>query len=284
MIDRARKLGARLLSLQRPLIMGILNVTPDSFSDGGKHADPLLAIEAAMMMREQGAHIIDVGGESTRPGAAEVSTRAEIDRVVPVIEALAAEHILISIDTSKPEVMQAAVESGACLINDVRALREPGALDVAAELQVPVCLMHMQGEPRSMQEAPEYSDVLSEVIEFLRERIHACEQAGLNRSLLLSDPGFGFGKTLEHNLCLLKHLRAFDALGCPILAGLSRKRMFGSILDLDVDDRVYASVAGALMAVERGAAVVRVHDVRATAHALGVYKAVMDINGDHEQI
>lgn len=278
MLVRSREQGVRLLALQRPAIMGILNVTPDSFSDGGRHADHTQAIDAGLTMCEHGAHIIDVGGESTRPGASDVSTNAEIERVVPVIEALASKQILISIDTSKAEVMQAAVQAGACMINDVRALREPGALAVAVELNVPVCLMHMQGQPRSMQQAPVYDDVVAEVIAFLRERIDACVEAGLDRSLLFLDPGFGFGKTLEHNLCLLKHLRSFEALACPVLAGLSRKRMFGSILGVEVDDRVHGSVAGALMAVERGAAIVRVHDVRATAHALGVFTAVEGVD------
>ncbi len=264
---------ARLASGE-PLIMGILNVTPDSFSDGGRHNDPGAATAAAKQMVLDGADIIDIGGESTRPGAADVSVDDELQRVIPVIEALTNLDVTLSIDTSKPAVMQAAAAAGAGMINDVRALRSPGALEVAVACDLPVCLMHMQGQPRTMQQAPHYNNVVGEVAAFLRERVETCSQAGLDPSLLVLDPGFGFGKTTQHNLCLLKELRSLADLGHPVLIGLSRKRIFGTLLGTAVDDRVHASVAAALMAVERGASVVRVHDVRETAHAIGIYKAV----------
>jgi len=269
-----RDRALRLLTSKRPLIMGILNVTPDSFSDGGQHYESQSALVAARQMIADGADIIDIGGESTRPGAAEVSINEELQRVIPIIEALSDTAVTVSIDTSKPAVMRAAVAAGAGMINDVRALQEPGALDAALACDVPVCLMHMQGQPRTMQDAPQYHDVVGEVTDFLRQRADICCAAGLDPALLVLDPGFGFGKSTEHNLCLLKELRTLVALNYPVLIGLSRKSLFGTILGTAVDDRVYASVAAALMAVERGATIVRVHDVRETAHALGIYNAV----------
>lgn len=262
--------------------MGILNVTPDSFSDGGDFFSPDKALEHARAMAQAGADLIDVGGESTRPGAQPVTAQEEIDRVAPVIEALHRELPLpISIDTSKPEVMRAAVAAGAGFINDVRALREEGALDAAAHLNVPVCLMHMQGEPRTMQQNPRYDDVVSEVCEFLRTRIEACARAGIPTSRLVIDPGFGFGKRLEHNIELLRGLARFRALGAPVLVGLSRKSMIGQALGLPLERRLQASVALALMAVERGARIVRVHDVAPTVEALRLW-SVVHANGQGE--
>jgi dihydropteroate synthase len=270
----------RVLDLGRVAVMGILNMTPDSFSDGGLFISRDAAFAQARRMAVEGADIIDVGGESTRPGAQAVSAEDEIARVVPVIEAIAKEIPLpISIDTSKPEVMRAAVAAGAGLINDVRALREPGALEAAASLKVPVCLMHMQGEPRSMQANPHYEDVVREVREFLAGRIAAAEVAGIQRDRIVIDPGFGFGKTVEHNLGLLRELAAFQDLGCPVLAGLSRKSMIGKLLDLPVDQRVNASVALALIAVQNGARIVRVHDVGATREAIRMWEAVYPPQG-----
>jgi dihydropteroate synthase len=273
--------GARALDLSQPRVMGILNVTPDSFSDGGRHARLAEALAHARAMVAEGADLIDVGGESTRPGAAAVSVEEEIRRVVPVVEALAAElPVPISVDTSKPEVMRAAVRAGATLVNDVAALRGPGALETAAALGVPVCLMHMQGEPRTMQRDPRYGDVVGEVAAFLAQRIAACEQAGIPRGRLLVDPGFGFGKTLAHNLALLRGLPALGALGVPVLVGLSRKSMIGALLgDAPVGERLHGSVAAALLAVERGAAIVRVHDVAPTVQALRIWAGVRDAAG-----
>lgn len=272
--------NGRVLDLGRVAIMGILNTTPDSFSDGGLFISRDAAVAQARRMTEEGADIIDVGGESTRPGAQAVSAGEEIARVVPVIDAIAREIPLpISIDTSKPEVMRAAVAAGAGLINDVRALREPGALDTAASLKVPVCLMHMQGEPRSMQANPHYADVVREVRDFLAERISAAVAAGIVQAQIVIDPGFGFGKSVEHNLSLLRELAAFQSLGCPVLAGLSRKSMIGKLLDLPVDQRVNASVALALIAVQNGARLVRVHDVGVTREAIRMREAVYPPTG-----
>ena len=267
--------NGRPLALDRPRLMGILNITPDSFSDGGQHFDAQRAIEHGLRLVEEGADILDIGGESTRPGAQAVSAAEEIARVVAVIEALARQtKIPISIDTSKPEVMRAAVAAGAGLINDVRALREDGALDAAADLRVPVCLMHMQGEPRSMQEAPHYDDVVSEVKRFLADRVLTCEFAGIEKKRLLVDPGFGFGKTLDHNLAILRALKEFTGLGVPLLVGLSRKATIGTLTgQADAAQRVHGSVAAALLAAQRGAAILRVHDVRATRDALAVLEA-----------
>ena len=255
--------------------MGILNITPDSFSDGGIFLSPEKAIAQALRMAEEGADIIDVGGESTRPGARPVSVQEELDRVLPVVEALHGRIPLpISIDTSKPEVMRAAVSSGAGFINDVRALREPGALEAAAQLEVPVCLMHMRGEPRTMQDEPCYADVVGEVRDFLGQRRDACLEAGIPASRLVIDPGFGFGKTLEHNIELLRGLKKLGNLGLPVLAGLSRKSMIGKALGLPVEQRLHASVALAVMAVQQGARIVRVHDVGPTVEALRMWATV----------
>jgi len=267
--------GGRPLDLSRPAVMGILNVTPDSFSDGGVFLSPEKAITQALRMAEEGAAIIDIGGESTRPGAHPVSAQEEMDRVVPVIEALRENISLpISIDTSKPEVMRAAVAAGAGFINDVRALRDEGALEAAASLEVPVCLMHMQGEPRGMQENPRYRDVLSEIGDFLRARLQAAQAAGIPAQRLVIDPGFGFGKTLEHNLELLRGLKKLQSLGAPILVGLSRKSLIGKALGLPVEGRLQASVALALMAVQNSARIVRVHDVGPTVETLRMWSVV----------
>ena len=267
--------AGRKLLLDRPRVMGIVNVTPDSFADGGAHDSTDQAVAHALALAEQGADILDVGGESTRPGAAEVSVQEELRRVIPVIERLARETSLpISIDTSKPEVMRAAVAAGAGFINDVFALRREGAMDAAAELGVPVCLMHMQGEPRAMQEAPHYDDVVADVHGFLTQRIFSCEMAGIPKKHIVIDPGFGFGKTSAHNLSLLAQLRRFTELGVPVLAGLSRKRTLGEITGRGVDERVHASVAAALIAAQNGAMILRVHDVAATVDALKVWLAV----------
>lgn len=261
-------------------IMGILNLSPDSFSDGGRFVEPAVALAHAQAMAMEGADIIDVGGESTRPGARAVDQQEELDRVLPVIEAIAAElSVTISIDTSKPEVMRAAVAAGAGLINDVRALREDGALGAAAELGVPVCLMHMQGQPRRMQDAPHYQDVVSEVRAFLLERVAQCEDAGMARDQMVIDPGFGFGKTLDHNLQLLRGLGELAETGLPVLVGISRKSMIGALTDRPVDQRVSGSIAAATVAVLNGASVLRVHDVAATADAVRVAEAI----GEQEQ-
>lgn len=267
--------NGRGLVLDRPLICGIVNVTPDSFSDGGRFLDRQQAVEHGLRLVAEGADLLDVGGESTRPGAAEVSVDDEVARVVPVIRALVQQtSVPVSIDTSKPEVMRAAVEAGAGLINDVCALRRDGALDAAAELRVPVCLMHMRGEPRTMQDDPHYDDVVGEVHRFLTERLFACQMAGIDKKNLLVDPGFGFGKTLEHNLAVLRALGRFAELA-PVMAGLSRKSMIGAITARETAaERVAGSVAAALIAVQRGAAIVRVHDVAPTRDALAVWQAV----------
>jgi len=267
--------AGRSLDLSRPRVVGVLNVTPDSFSDGGDFLGLDRALCCAERMVEEGADVLDVGGESTRPGAAPVSVRGEIERVVPVIEALAPRvSVPISIDTSKPEVMRAAVNAGAGMINDVRALREPGALEAAVETQVPVCLMHMQGEPRTMQVAPTYRDVVSEVRDFLRRRIRICVSAGIALEQVLVDPGFGFGKTLTHNLALLAGLGDLCSLGPPVLVGLSRKSMIGTLTGRPVTERLAGSLAAAVLAVIQGACLVRVHDVAATVDALRVAWAV----------
>lgn len=271
--------GGRSLNLGEPVIMGILNTTPDSFSDGGCFVDSDSAVAHALSMVTDGAALIDIGGESTRPGAAPVSVDEEIQRVVPIIKQLSSQlSVPISIDTSKAEVMHAAAAAGAGLINDVRALREPGALDAAAASELPVCLMHMAGEPRSMQSNPQYDNVVEQVLAFLEQRIEACIDAGISRQRLLVDPGFGFGKSLEHNLGLLANLDRFKQLEVPILVGLSRKSMFGSLLGADLDQRLPASLAAAVLAVQNGADIVRVHDVRATCDALALLQAVAGIH------
>lgn len=268
--------AGRILKLDRPRVLGIVNVTPDSFSDGGEHDTLEAAVAHGLKLAEEGADAVDIGGESTRPGAQDVSADEEIRRVIPVIERLVKETSLpVSIDTSKPEVMRAAIAAGAGMINDVYALRREGALEAAAELGVPVVLMHMQGEPRSMQDAPQYDDVVGEVHRFLAERIFAAEMAGIARKNLIVDPGFGFGKNREHNLLLLAQLQRFTELGVPILAGLSRKRTIGELTGRDdPHDRVHGSVAAALIAAQRGAKLLRVHDVAATVDALKVWDAV----------
>lgn len=263
-----------VLPHDRCQVMGILNVTPDSFSDGGRYLQPRQAIAQGLRLIEEGADILDIGGESTRPGAVSVPVQEEMDRVLPVIEALAREtDTPLSVDTSNPEVMRAAVAVGASLINDVRALRMPGALEAAAATGVPICLMHMRGEPRTMQANPCYGpDVVGEVMVFLAERIAACEAVGIDRARLWIDPGFGFGKDLAHNLALLAQLDRLSALGRPLVVGVSRKSMLGQMLGgRAVSERLAASLAGALWAAARGAAVVRVHDVRATAEALRIW-------------
>jgi dihydropteroate synthase len=269
--------AGRRLVLDRPRVVGILNVTPDSFSDGGSHATLEAAVAHGLRMAEEGADMLDVGGESTRPGAAEVPLEEELRRVVPVIEQLAARTALpIAVDTSKPEVMRAAVAAGAGMINDVYALRREGALDAAAALRVPVCLMHMQGEPRSMQEQAHYDDVVGEVHRFLTDRLFACELSGIDKRQVMVDPGFGFGKTLEHNLALLRALDRFGNLGSGAYVGLSRKSMIGAITGrAEPAQRAAGSIAAAVIAVQRGARMVRVHDVAATVDALAVCRAVM---------
>ncbi|HDY7885402.1 dihydropteroate synthase [Vibrio vulnificus] len=268
MILRSQK---KSLDLSFPVVMGILNVTPDSFSDGGQFNALDAALAQAERMIAAGVSIIDIGGESTRPGAPEVSLEEELKRVIPAIQAIRQKHdVWISIDTSKAEVMKQAIEAGADLINDVRALLEPGALAVAAKAQVPICLMHMQGQPRSMQHNPSYQDVLKEVGEFLEERVAACEEAGIAKELLILDPGFGFGKTIEHNYHLLAHLEAFHQLGLPILAGMSRKSMVFKLLNKKPAECMVASVTCATIAAMKGAQIIRAHDVEETVEAMRV--------------
>ena len=268
--------AGRILKLDVPRVMGIVNATPDSFADGGEHATVEAAIAHGLKLAGEGADILDIGGESTRPGAEDVPLEEELRRVVPVIEALAQRvSIPISIDTSKPEVMHAAVAAGAGMVNDVYGLRREGALDAAAELGVPVVLMHMQGEPRTMQASPEYDDVVGEVHRFLAERIFAAEMAGIPKKRIVVDPGFGFGKNARHNLQLLAQLRRFTELGVPVLAGLSRKRTIGELTGRDDPrERVFGSVAAHLIAAQNGAMLLRVHDVAATVDALKVWNAV----------
>lgn len=271
--------GTQTIDLTQPVVMGVVNVTPDSFSDGGQFRDVAAAVDHGLRMVEEGAAIIDVGGESTRPGANLVSVEEEIRRVVPVVEKLRAQtDAVISVDTSKPQVMRAAAEAGAGLINDVRALTERGALEVAAATQCAVCVMHMQGDPRSMQLAPHYVDVVNEVNAFLNERVEACRAAGIAADRIVIDPGFGFGKTLEHNLQLLRQLRDLGSPASgsdwPIMVGLSRKSMVGRLTGRPSGERVYGSIALAVMAVINGARIVRVHDVGATVDALKTVAAV----------
>ncbi len=272
-------MGKHTLDLTQPKVMGVLNRTPDSFSDGGAYTDIDAALRQALKMLEEGAAIIDIGGESTRPGSIAVSVQQELDRVIPLIERLVSEQAaLVSIDTSKPEVMGAAVKAGAVMINDVYALRLPGALETARACAIPVCIVHMQGEPRSMQQHPHYEDVVAEVKQFLEERSQVCESAGIPRKRILIDPGFGFGKTLAHNLSLLRHLDEFTALGQPLLVGLSRKSMIGALLgDASVGKRLQGSVAAAVIAVLQGASIIRSHDVQSTVEALKIAAAVHGI-------
>lgn len=266
--------GKFQFTLSRPLVMGIVNVTPDSFSDGGKHGSADAALAHALKLIEDGADILDIGGESTRPGAAVVGEQEELDRVMPVLQGLRGIPVPISIDTWKPAVMKEAVAAGASMINDVNALQADGALAVAAASSAAVCLMHKQGVPATMQQQPSYGDVVGEVKEFLGRRIEAVERAGIARDRIVIDPGFGFGKTLEHNLALLRSLPEFVELGVPVLAGMSRKSMLGQITGRAVGERQSASVAAALLAVQRGAHIVRVHDVRETVDALKILNAV----------
>jgi len=266
--------GAKRLDLSRAVVMGVLNVTPDSFSDGGRFLAPAAACEQALRMIDAGAAIIDIGGESTRPGAEPVPLAEELRRVMPVIERLGGSSAVISIDTSKPEVMRAAAEAGAGLINDVRALKEAGALEAALESGCAVCLMHMQGEPRTMQVAPHYADVVKEVKAFLSARAHTCEAAGVARERIVIDPGFGFGKTQAHNLELLRRLDELTGAPWPLAVGLSRKSLLGSILGRRDGDRLAGSVALAVMAVLRDARIIRAHDVAATVDALQAVAAV----------
>lgn len=265
----------RTLDLSRPVVMGVLNVTPDSFSDGGQFVAPEAAIEQGVRMVAEGAAIIDVGGESTRPGAQEISTAEELRRILPVIEALRARcEAVISVDTSKPEVMREAHAAGAGLINDVRALRAAHALEAAADSGCAVCLVHMQGEPRTMQSAPHYGEVVSEVRAFLMQRVAACRDAGIAAERLAIDPGFGFGKTLEHNLTLLRRLRELTDAGLPLLVGLSRKSMLGTLTHRPPGERLGGSIALALIAARNGARIIRAHDVAQTVDALRVSAAV----------
>ncbi|MCG8040314.1 MAG: dihydropteroate synthase [Candidatus Thiodiazotropha taylori] len=268
------------LDLSQPRVMGILNLTPDSFSDGGRFTARDAAIRHALQMIEEGAAMVDIGGESTRPGAQPVTAQQEMDRVIPLIEALAGEiEVPISVDTSKAEVMREAVSAGAGMINDVMALRDSGALQAAAEAAVPVCLMHMQGEPRTMQCNPHYDDVVEDVKTFLQQRLDACLASGIPQDRLIVDPGFGFGKTLSHNLALLDNLQDLEQLGVPVLVGISRKSMIGTLLgDRAVEERLYGSLAAAVMAAMKGSAILRVHDVRATADALKIVSAVQAVD------
>lgn len=265
----------RTLSLKRPIVMGILNATPDSFSDGGHFQQVDVAVGHALQMVVAGAHIIDIGGESTRPGAPEVSLDDELERVIPVIAQLRRVNpdLIISIDTSKTAVMAEALKAGADLINDVRALQDEGAVELAARLQVPVCLMHMQGEPRTMQTAPTYQDVTEQVLSWLMHRVQLCKNAGITPSQLILDPGFGFGKTVSQNYQLLKDLHRFIATGHPVLAGMSRKSMIGKLLNRDTDQRLAGSLACATIAAMQGAQIIRVHDVKETADVLQIVSA-----------
>jgi dihydropteroate synthase len=266
----------RTIDLTRPVVMGILNVTPDSFSDGNRYSSVDAALERAARIEEEGAAIIDVGGESTRPGAAAVDEAVEIARVVPVIEGIAAaSNIAISIDSSKPKVMAAAIAAGACIVNDVYALRAPGARACAAASEVGVCLMHMQGEPRTMQDNPHYDDVVAEVCEFLARQRDACVEAGIAREAIVLDPGLGFGKGLAHNMMLLRELSRFAALNAPLLVGVSRKSFIGRILGKPVDERLYGGLGLAALAVAGGARIVRTHDVAATRDAIRMVSAVL---------
>lgn len=269
--------GRYRLTLDRPLVMGIVNVTPDSFSDGGRYVDAERAIEHARQLLDEGADILDIGGESSRPGAQPVSVEDELSRVLPVIEALADAGVPLSIDTVKPEVMSRAIAAGASIVNDIAALQEPGALDAVANTDAGVVLMHMQGTPQTMQLEPHYTDVVAEVREFLAVRIAAARRAGIALERIAVDPGFGFGKLLVHNLTLLRDLGQLSELACPLLIGLSRKSMFKGMGNLPAAERKAASIAGALLAVQNGAAIVRVHDVAATREALAVWTAVKSL-------
>jgi dihydropteroate synthase len=274
-MNKHLSIGKKQFDLSRAIVMGILNVTPDSFSDGGRFDRVELAVEHAFRMQQEGADIIDIGGESTRPGADAVSVDEELGRVIPVIRAIRQQSAIpISIDTSKPEVMRAAVAEGADMVNDVNALQALGATETCGELAVPVCLMHMQGQPRTMQQDPRYADVVQDVADFLRQRYLVCVEAGIAPDQIVIDPGFGFGKTLQHNLSLLNGLDAICGLELPVLIGISRKSMLGAIIDRPVDDRLYAGIAAAVIAYMKGARLFRVHDVAPTRYALAVCDAL----------
>ena len=264
--------GGFLLPLDRPLLMGVVNITPDSFSDGGKFLDPKAAIALGRRLIEEGADILDIGGESSRPGARAVAEDEELQRVLPVVKAL--KDVPVSVDTRRPAVMRAVLGEGASMINDIEALEAPGALDAVADTDCAVCLMHKKGDPASMQNAPSYADVVLEVREFLLARISACQIAGIEKDRITVDPGFGFGKTVEHNFSLLKRLPEIAALGVPVVAGWSRKSSLGAVTGRPVDERLAASVAAALLAVQHGATILRVHDVRETRDALAVMQAL----------
>jgi dihydropteroate synthase len=266
--------GNFTFALDRPLVMGVVNATPDSFSDGGLYESAQAAIDHARALIDEGADIIDIGGESTRPGAALVSIDAERRRVLPVLEALVGAGVPLSVDTRKPEVMREAIAAGASLVNDVSALESAGALETVAQTSVAICLMHKQGEPQTMQREPHYDDVVREVRDYLAGRVAAAEGAGIARERIIIDPGFGFGKTFEHNIALLRELRVLETLGVPVLVGLSRKAMLGKITGRSPSERMHASVAAALFALDRGARIVRVHDVAATRDALAVWQAL----------
>lgn len=269
------RLGERILTLDKTRVMGILNVTPDSFSDGGRFLTADAALEQATAMSEEGADIIDVGGESTRPGSEELPVQTELDRILPVIQAIVARlDVAVSVDTSKPEVMKAAVAAGAVLINDVFALRRDGAMEVAAGLDAAICIMHMQGDPRTMQVCPEYEALPGDIIDFLTERVRVCTTAGIDSRRLILDPGFGFGKNDGHNLKILANLEQFRDLELPLLVGLSRKRTLGNLTGKVSDERVAAGVAAAVIAASQGANIVRTHDVGPTVDALAVFDAV----------
>ena len=268
------------LDLSHPHVMGILNVTPDSFSDVGAHNSLIEAVKHANLMINAGATIIDIGGESTRPGAAEVSVEEELARVIPVVEAIAQRfEVWISVDTSKAEVIRQSARAGAHIINDIRSLTEPGALQAAAETGLPVCLMHMQGQPKTMQEAPKYEDVFADVERFFNEHIVRCEQAGIAKEKLLLDPGFGFGKNLSHNYQLLARLGEFHHFGLPLLVGMSRKSMVGQLLNVGPSERLNGSLACAVIAAMQGAQIIRVHDVKETVEALRVVEATLAAKG-----
>ena len=267
--------AGKLVNLERSVVMGVLNITPDSFSDGGSYSNLAKALERAEEMVNEGAALIDVGGESTRPGAKPVSVEQELDRIIPLIEILARDFpVPISVDTSKPAVMREALQVGAGMINDVRALQEPQALEVVSKYPIPVCLMHMQGTPATMQNSPHYKDVVLEIKEFFENRLAACETAGIERNRIVIDPGFGFGKTLAQNFLLLKKLPLFHSLGVPILVGVSRKSMIGKVLDAPVGERLFGSLAAAVIAAWQGAYIIRAHDVKATVQALKMCDAI----------
>jgi dihydropteroate synthase len=267
------QVGRFLFDLKRPLLMGVVNVTPDSFSDGGKFFDAKAAVAHALQLIEDGADILDIGGESSRPGALPVSAEEEVERILPVLEGLKGAQQPLSVDTRRPEVMRAALKAGASMINDIDALTAPGALQAVASSQCAVCLMHKKGEPATMQRDPHYADVVREVADFLRDRIAACDEAGISRARIVIDPGFGFGKTVEHNLQLLRNLQPLVELGAPVLAGLSRKSTLGRLTGRPVEERLAGSLAMALLALQGGATILRVHDVRETRDVIAVWEA-----------